>query len=124
MAHDSKSWNQQSWRVAASVCLPPLLSVTATLAQTITGRIDGHVYDSSGGALPGATVTVLNEGTGLTVTFVTDDTGLFTATNLPVDIYNTMNFGAPNVNANDVAFGTINSAQPPRQFQFGVRFDF
>ena len=40
------------------------------------------------------------------------------------NVLNTVNFGAPQMNANNSAFGTINSAQPPRQWQFGVRFDF
>ena len=40
------------------------------------------------------------------------------------NLFNTVNLGNPNVNANDVAFGTIDAAQPPRQFQVGLRFDF
>ncbi len=43
------------------------------------------------------------------------------------DVFNvldTVNFGNPNTDANNAAFGTINSAQPSRSFQFGVRFDF
>ena len=40
------------------------------------------------------------------------------------NLFNTVNFGTPNTNANAQEFGTINSAQPPRQWQFGVRFDF
>jgi hypothetical protein len=40
------------------------------------------------------------------------------------NVLNTVNFGSPNTNANAQEFGTINSAQPPRQWQFGVRFDF
>ena len=40
------------------------------------------------------------------------------------NLFNTVNLGNPNVDANNVAFGTINSAQPPRQFQLGARFDF
>jgi hypothetical protein len=40
------------------------------------------------------------------------------------NLFNTVNFGNPNVDANNVAFGTISTAQPPRQFQFGARFDF
>lgn len=29
----------------------------------------------------------------------------------------------PNLDRNNVAFAAISTAQPPRQFQFGVRFD-
>lgn len=74
----------QSWLPALLVAL---LSIAPAAAQTITGRIDGRVSDSSGGVLPGATVTIVNTGTGLTVTQVTDDNGTFTATNLPVGLY-------------------------------------
>ena len=87
MFHDSRSVNQRAWRVAIQICLVLLLGALPALAQTISGRIDGHVTDTSGGVLPGATVTVLNEGTGFTRTLVTDEAGLFTATNLPVGIY-------------------------------------
>lgn len=76
----------QRLRVCAGVAL--LLSVSAAvLAQTITGNISGRVTDSSGGVLPGVTITVLNEGTGLTVVRVTDENGTFVATNLPVGTY-------------------------------------
>src|SRR5918993_1838185 len=87
MFHDSRSGNQRVYRVVAQMCLALLLSALPALAQNISGRIDGHVTDSSGAVLPGATVTVLNEGTGLTRNLVTDESGLFTATNLPVGIY-------------------------------------
>jgi hypothetical protein len=65
-------------------CLALVLSAVPGWAQTITGRIDGRVTDSSGAVLPGATVTLLNTGTGLTVTRVVDENGIYTATNLPV----------------------------------------
>src|SRR5918993_4051484 len=87
MFHDSRSGNQRVYRVVAQMCLALLLSALPALAQNISGRIDGHVTDTSGAVLPGATVTVLNEGTGLTRTLTSDESGLFTATNLPVGIY-------------------------------------
>jgi hypothetical protein len=74
----------QSWLLAVLVAL---LSTAPVWAQTITGRIDGRVTDSSGAVLPGATITIVNVGTGLTTTQVTDDNGTFTATNLPVGAY-------------------------------------
>ncbi len=40
------------------------------------------------------------------------------------NVFNRVNFGAPNTNVSSGAYGTINSAQPSRQFQLGVRFDF
>jgi hypothetical protein len=71
------------------------LQVTALLlaaalsagAQTITGQISGRVTDASGGVLPGVTVTVTNDATGLSVTHVTDAAGVYTFTNLPVGTY-------------------------------------
>jgi hypothetical protein len=35
-----------------------------------------------------------------------------------------VNLTNPNTNVAAGAYGTISGAQPPRQFQFGVRFDF
>jgi hypothetical protein len=40
------------------------------------------------------------------------------------NLFNRLNLGAPNTDVSNLAYGTINSAQPPRQFQLGVRFDF
>ena len=73
-----------SWLLAALVALG---SAAPAAAQTITGRIDGRVSDSSGAVLPGATITIVNAGTGLTTTQVSDDNGTYTATNLPVGSY-------------------------------------
>ena len=56
-------------------------------AQTITGQISGRITDSSGGVLPGVTVTVVNDGTGFTDTRVTDAAGVYTFTNLRVGTY-------------------------------------
>jgi hypothetical protein len=65
-----------------------LLSLPAMgIAQTITGQISGRVTDSSGGLLPGVTVTIVNDGTGFTDTRVTDSAGVYTFTNLRVGTY-------------------------------------
>lgn len=87
MSQDSRSPYQRVRNAAIQCCLLVLLGSLPALAQTITGRIDGHVTDSSGGVLPGATVTVTNENTGFSRTLVTDESGVFTAVNLPVGIY-------------------------------------
>jgi len=44
-------------------------------AQAVTGTILGSVTDTTGAAVPGATVTLTNLGTGLTRTVVTDSVG-------------------------------------------------
>lgn len=64
-----------------------LLLTTNAAAQTIFGRISGTVTDSSGAAVPGATVRLVNEATQLTREAVTDPNGFYVATNLPVGIY-------------------------------------
>jgi hypothetical protein len=51
--------------IAAVACLVFLAATTAH-AQDYRGRIQGAVLDESGGALPGATVTLLNDATGVT----------------------------------------------------------
>src|SRR5215475_7009331 len=55
--------------------------------QTIFGRISGTVVDSSGAVVPGATVTVINNANNAARTAVTDDSGFYTVTNLPVGTY-------------------------------------
>ena len=61
-----------------------LVCTSAVFAQaTGTSTVRGTVTDSSGGVLPGATVTVLNSGTKSLVTAVTDDRGGYLAVLFP-----------------------------------------
>lgn len=64
--------------VASLVLLPP-----PALAQRSTASIRGTVRDATQAILPGATVTVRNEETGLTRTTVTNHAGLYSASELP-----------------------------------------
>jgi outer membrane receptor protein involved in Fe transport len=59
----------------------------ATFAQTFRGTILGSVTDSSGAAVPGATVTVKNLDTGLVRTVTTSDDGSYAAPELPIGNY-------------------------------------
>src|SRR4051794_18876589 len=52
-----------------------------------TGTIVGVVADAEGAVIAGAAVTIRNTGTNLTREVVTDDTGVFKATQLPVGEY-------------------------------------
>jgi hypothetical protein len=54
-----------------------LLSVIGAFAQTNKGGISGSVVDPNGAAVPGATVTVTNIGTGQKVTVTTGESGSF-----------------------------------------------
>jgi len=63
-----------------------LLSTATVLAQS-TAQINGTVADSSGGVLPGATVTATQVDTGLRREVVTEADGSFTLTALPIGPY-------------------------------------
>ena len=63
-----------------------LVLATAAWAQA-TAQINGTVADSSGGVLPGATVTAVQTDTGFRREMVTDADGSFTLTNLPIGPY-------------------------------------
>ncbi len=56
-------------------------------AQVVTGIISGRIVDPSGGAVPGASVTLTNRGTAAVLTATTPDSGAFRFTLLPVGIY-------------------------------------
>jgi len=60
---------------------------TSTFGQTFRGTILGSVTDSSGAAVPGATVTIKNMDTGLTRTVTTSEDGSYAAPELPIGTY-------------------------------------
>lgn len=64
------------WRAALALGLA-LLGAGATSAQDVRARVQGLVTDSSGGVLPGASVVLANEGTGVAVTRTTNADGRF-----------------------------------------------
>src|SRR5688572_26283628 len=64
-----------------------LLTASVAAAQLSTADLTGRVTDSSGGVLPGVTVTVTQTDTGLVRTTVTDETGSYLLTNLPTGPY-------------------------------------
>ena len=56
-------------------------------SQAANGTIEGTVSDSSGGVLPGVTVTITNVDTGAERVVVTNDKGLYRAPLLPLGTY-------------------------------------
>jgi len=64
-----------------------MLAVCGLQAQTFRGGIQGTVSDSTGAAIPGAQVTVINPATGLTRPAVTDDEGNYFVNELPLGSY-------------------------------------
>ena len=65
-----------------------LLAAAQTLnAQTVQGVVTGSVFDSSGAILPGATVTLTNEGTNITQTTVSGPAGEYRFPLVPPGTY-------------------------------------
>ena len=63
-----------------------VVSANAT-AQTFRGTILGTVIDQSGAAIPGAQITIKNQGTGLARTTTSEDSGTYQVPELPVGQY-------------------------------------
>jgi hypothetical protein len=74
-------------RKQALFTLIALALATPGLAQRSTGTIRGTVRDATQAVLPGATVTVVNQETGLSRTLVTNSSGIYSAFDLPVGRY-------------------------------------
>ena len=71
-----------------SLALLLTLSLTGTIqAQTSQGQIAGNITDSTGSVIPGAAITITNVGTQAVRTITSDDSGFYTATNLPIGNY-------------------------------------
>jgi hypothetical protein len=64
-----------------------MVEATGSHAQVTTADVVGRVTDASGGALPGATVTITNPGTGDTRTQVTNESGDYAFNLLPIGKY-------------------------------------
>jgi len=73
--------------LAFAVLSIALLAGGAARAQTFRGTILGAVSDSSGAAVPGATVAIKNLDTGLTRNVVSQEDGSYSAPELPVGNY-------------------------------------
>ncbi len=74
------------FRTLLSLLLLLLLAATNGWAQ-VTAQINGTVVDSSGGVLPGATVTAINSDTGFRREVVSNEAGAYTLSNLPIGPY-------------------------------------
>jgi hypothetical protein len=75
-----------SLMVAAIVAMPFAFAPSAR-AQAVYGSIFGSVTDTTGAAVPGATITVTDEAKGTTVTAQSNGTGDFTVEHLIPDVY-------------------------------------
>jgi len=81
--------------IRATLCLAFSLFVASTallltpqaVAQTTLGGITGVISDPSGSVIPGATVTVVSEGTSLTRSATSNAEGEYSLVNLPIGAY-------------------------------------
>jgi hypothetical protein len=69
--------------LAATISLLP----SPAAAQALYGTVTGTIADGTGAAVPGATVTIRNEDTGLEISGVTDGTGTYTLRNVAGGTY-------------------------------------
>jgi len=70
------------------VCaLLAVFGTPAAAGQGTTSRLGGTVTDTSGATLPGATVTLKNEATGVSLTTVTNEVGIYAFESLPTGRY-------------------------------------
>src|SRR5580698_1597614 len=64
-----------------------MISANTLFAQANSGDLTGTVFDTSGAAIPNATVVALDDSTGVKTTAQTNAGGVYRFTNLPVDRY-------------------------------------
>jgi hypothetical protein len=73
-------------RLACALAIALAAGTTGVFGQA-TAQINGSVRDSSGGVLPGVDVTATQTQTNIARSVVTDESGKFTLTNLPIGPY-------------------------------------
>ena len=62
-------------------------AIAALYGQEIRGSMVGNVTDASGAAVPGAQITITNEGTGIKYTTTTGAVGTYTVPDLLAGVY-------------------------------------
>src|SRR5947209_214762 len=67
---------------AVILCATLLSTEQSVQAQAVSGAINGYVTDSSGAPVPNASVTVVNEETGVKTQMITTADGFYNANNL------------------------------------------
>ena len=63
----------------AVLAVPVALTPSIALAQVGAGAVSGTIRDSLGGSIPGATVKIVNEDSGVVTEFTTDEGGGYRA---------------------------------------------
>src|SRR4051794_962139 len=85
--HESSGFPESMLVRAALVLLLAIFVTRPSLAQQDRGSIVGTILDSSGAAIPNASVVVQNQETGGRRELAADANGLFVAPELPIGIY-------------------------------------
>jgi hypothetical protein len=76
-----------AWTCAGAFVGSILIAPAPAVAQTSMGTVNGTVTDSSGGVVPGATVTLTNSATNIQNVRVTNANGYFTFVNVRPGVY-------------------------------------
>jgi hypothetical protein len=74
--------------IAAVIALAVLVAPSTARAQAVTGTLLGHVSDSSGAGVPGATITATEVETNISRTTTTNESGTYTFSSLKDGTYN------------------------------------
>jgi carboxypeptidase family protein len=109
-------------RVVLGLVVVASLLPRLAAAQAVTGTILGTVTDSTGAAVPGATVTLTNVGTGQARTLVTDSVGEYTAPSLPTGTYRLVSElpGFKSVTISNIQLGVDQHVRINVQLQIGA----
>ncbi len=81
--------------------MPHGVGAFGAFGQSFSGRIGGLITDPSAAAIPDASVTIVNEGTGLQRRVPADGSGLYVAAELPVGYY-TVRVRSPGMGAKEI----------------------
>src|SRR5271165_361572 len=73
------------WVILLALCL--VFATGSAFAQANSGDLTGKVFDSSGAAIPTATVTATNDETGIKTTTQVSNEGVYRFSNLPAGKY-------------------------------------
>src|SRR5688572_8629826 len=77
---------RRAWIIAASLAVTMIAGAPYAWAQ-FNSAIEGTVVDPQGGVIPGASVSITNEETGVTHTLTTTDAGYYRQPSLPGGLY-------------------------------------
>ncbi len=88
MKFTNKNWRTVTFSLWSILCICLLVSSPAARAQVDQGTILGTVQDKTGAVIPGATVTLTDTDTGLTLTRQTNGSGIYVFSPVKIGNYN------------------------------------